>query len=73
MWGAHEGMGWWMVFGGVVWVLFIGALVYLASGASGRDRSAPEKNDTPLDVAKRRYAAGEISEAEFERIREKLG
>jgi putative membrane protein len=37
---------------------------------SGRDAESPE---TPLDVAQRRYANGEISRDEFLRIRDDLG
>lgn len=73
MWGAHEGMGWWMLFGGVFWVLFIVSLVYLFTGAFDRSSGTPEpRSDTPLEVAKRRLAAGEISHEEFDQLREKL-
>ena len=63
MWAAHEGMGWWMLFGGVFWILFIGALVYVFSSdvdrGTGNSQPRPE---TPLEVAKRRIAAAsEIS------------
>ncbi len=73
MWAAHEGMGWWMVFGGVFWVLFIGALVYAFAGMFERGpRDAAAGTGTPLEIAKRRLAAGEISHDEYERIRESL-
>ncbi|MBA4180573.1 MAG: electron transporter RnfE [Anaerolinea sp.] len=66
-------MGWWMLFGGVFWVLLIGTLVYLFSSAFGRGAGdAPGRSETPLEVAKRRFAAGEISQEEYERIRETL-
>jgi putative membrane protein len=67
-------MGWWMVFGSVVWILFIGALVYFIATLSNRDgRSSERPTDRALDIAKRRYAAGEISEEEFQRIKGHLG
>lgn len=73
MWVAHEGMGWWMLFGGVFWILFIGAMVYLFSSASDRGTGNPQaRSETPLEVAQRRLAAGEISHEEYERIRETL-
>ena len=73
MWEAHEGMGWWMLFGGVFWILFIGALVYLFSSAFDRGTGNRQARvDTPLEVAKRRLAAGEISHEEYERIRDAL-
>jgi putative membrane protein len=73
MWAAHDGMGWWMVFGGVFWVLFIGALVYVLASAADRGSGSSETGtDTPLEIAKRRLAAGEISQDEYERLREIL-
>ena len=74
MWGAHEGMGWWMVFGSVFWVLFLGAMVYFIATLSGRNNQpATQRSDSPLDIAKRRYAAGEITEEEFKRLKEHIG
>lgn len=73
MWGAHEGMGWWMLFGGVFWVLFIVSLVYLFTSTLDRSPGTPgTHSDTPLEIAKRRLAAGEISHEEFDQLREKL-
>jgi len=73
MWGAHEGMAWWMLFGGVFWVLFIGTLVYLFAITFGRStRDAQGRPEAPLEIAKRRLATGEISHEEYERIRDTL-
>ena len=73
MWGANEGMGWWMLFGGVFWLLFIGALVYLLSSAFDRGTGGPHaRSENPLEIAKRRLASGDISHEEYERIRETL-
>lgn len=73
MWGAHEGMGWWMLFGGAFWVLFIVSFVYLFTGAFDRRSGTPDtRSDTPLEIAKRRLAAGEISHEDFDQLREKL-
>ncbi len=72
MW--YDGMGWWMIFGGIWTVLIGGGLIALIiwvvikltrqSGHTGR-------ND-PLDIAKERYAKGEISREEFEEIKKGL-
>ena len=69
-----------MFFGGVgvlLMVLFWGALIALAVWAvtkiSRSDATAPlriEKN--PLDLAKERYARGEIGKEEFYRIKKDL-
>ena len=73
MWVAHDGMGWWMLFGGVFWLLFVGALVYLFSSTVDRATGSPQgRPEPPLEVAKRRLAAGEISHEDYERIRDTL-
>ena len=69
-----------MFFGGVgmlIMILFWGALIALAVWAviklSHSDATAPlriEKN--PLDLAKERYARGEIGKEEFYRIKKDL-
>ena len=69
-----------MFFGGVgmlLMILFWGALIALAAWAvtkiSRSDAAAPlriEKN--PLDLAKERYARGEIGKEEFYRIKKDL-
>ncbi len=74
MWYWHEGMGLWMVFGGVLFVIFWGAVIALVvwgiSKTTGRD-STNEKNN-PLDIAKERYAKGEISKEEFDTVKKDL-
>lgn len=74
MWGwSLVGMLWMILF----WGLIIGGIVllvrWIADGA-GRRRTdgggAPE--ETPLDILKKRYARGEISKEEFERMKEDL-
>jgi len=78
MWYWHEGMGWWMLFGGlwmlVLWILIIALIVWvvkkLTEHGDSKSRSG-EKRD-PLEIAKERYAKGEISKEEFEQIRKDL-
>jgi hypothetical protein len=50
MWGVHDGMGWWMVFGAAIWLLFWGSVVYLAVLASRRadDRGEPSAQPAQL-------------------------
>ncbi len=60
-------------FRGIFWLVFIGALVYLFSSAFGSRHGTPrDRGETPLEVAKRRLAAGEISHDDYERLRETL-
>ena len=74
MWYMHEGMGWWMAFGGIWMVLFWGGLIALIvwgiNKLSGRGDSIQKY--TPLDVAKERYAKGELSKKDFEQIKRDL-
>ena len=74
MWYMHEGMGWWMVFGGAWMFIFWGGLIALiiwgVTKLGGRGNSTPKHN--PLDVAKERYAKGEISREEFEQLKKDL-
>ena len=78
MWCGHEGMGWWMVFGALWMVIFWGVVIALIvwgvkrmteRGGSGRGTNG--KPD-PLDIARERYAKGEISKEEFEQLRKDL-
>lgn len=66
-------------FGGLImWVLIliiIGAVVYFIvrtqRGVSGRNYIS-SRDETPLDIAKKRYARGEISREEYETIKQNL-
>ena len=78
MWYWHEGMGWWMMFGGLWMVLFWGGIIALIvwgikklteRGGSG---SGTSEKRSPLDIAKERYARGEIAKEEFEQIKKDL-
>jgi putative membrane protein len=74
MWGAHDGMGWWMLFGVLWMVLFWGGLIWLIvwgiARATGGGRA--REGESPLDLARRRYAAGKITREEFEQLRRDL-
>jgi putative membrane protein len=74
VWHFADGMGWWMIFGGVWMFIFWGGLVTLIIWGiiklSGRNGSTSKRD--PLDVAKERYAKGEISREEFEQLKKDL-
>ena len=78
MWcGGHEGIGWWPVVGGVFMLLFWGGIIALVIwGISrmtrGRGSGPASREGGPLDIAKDRYARGEISREEFEQIKKDL-
>ncbi|MFC2025153.1 SHOCT domain-containing protein [Chloroflexota bacterium] len=74
MWDMPLGAGWWMAFGGLWMVLFWGGLIALSiwgiKKLTDQGDSTPKRN--PLDVAKERYAKGEISREEFEQLKKDL-
>ena len=74
MWGEHEGMGWWMLFGSIWFVVFWALVIWALVTVFGRgERGAPSGgSESPLDIARRRYARGEISRDEFEQLRRDL-
>jgi putative membrane protein len=78
MWQVHEGMGWWMVFGGALMILFwvgiIGLVVWGIARLVGHEDSGPVSvtRQKPLDIARERYAKGEITQDQFEQIKRDL-
>jgi putative membrane protein len=81
MWHVDDGMGWWMVFGGLFWLVTLALLGYLfvALLSPAREPREPReppppaaRRESPLEVAQRRYAGGEITREEFARIRDDL-
>lgn len=67
------GTGWW-AFGGFFMILFwvgVVALIAWAVMKVARGSSSESKSDA-LDIAKERYAKGEISKEEFEQIKKDL-
>ncbi|MDA1061467.1 MAG: SHOCT domain-containing protein [Chloroflexi bacterium] len=78
MWHANDGMGWWMVFGGLFWLVALALLAYvfvalLRPAREPREPPGePQRQDSPIEVVQRRYASGEITREEFARIREDL-
>jgi putative membrane protein len=74
MWDVPVGMGWWMGFG-VIWiVLFWGGLIALIVWGIKKltAKEDPVSRNSPLDIARERYARGDISRGEFEQIRKDL-
>jgi len=67
------GNGWW-AFGGIsMMLLWIGVVILVIWGVMkiARSNGSETKSDA-LDIAKERYAKGEISKEEFEQIKKDL-
>ncbi|MCX6100637.1 MAG: SHOCT domain-containing protein [Candidatus Bipolaricaulota bacterium] len=78
MWRMHSGMGWWTVSTAIWNILFlvglIGLVVWIVRRVSGRthgDACRSERQDA-LEIAKMRYARGEITKEQFDQIKKDL-
>ncbi len=68
-WGWGMGFGW--IFMIIFWVLVVLGVVYLVQTAT-RSGKSPWQKEMPLDILKKRYAKGEITKEEFERMKDDL-
>ncbi|MDA0735366.1 MAG: SHOCT domain-containing protein [Chloroflexi bacterium] len=71
MWWWHQqDFGWWMLFGwmwmALIWGLIIVGIVWVVRSLtrSGNKTSGED----PLEIARRRYAAGELTREEYEEM-----
>lgn len=70
--GWMSGWGWLMMILVVVfWLLVIGGVVWLVVWLAGRT-NLRSTSETPLEILKMRYARGEITREEYERMRQEL-
>jgi putative membrane protein len=69
MWGYADGSSWiWM---SAMMVLFWGGIITVAVFAF-RAFSGPKGNDQAMDLLRRRFAGGEITQEEFDKTRKAL-
>lgn len=71
-WGMGYGFfGWLMMF--LLWIIIIAAVVlgvrWLMNGGK---QEGSRREETPLDILKKRYASGEIDNEEFETMRREV-
>ncbi len=75
-WGHHDGMGWWMLFGGIwmllFWVGVVAVIVWGVRSLAARP-TRREEGDSPVTIAERRYARGEITKEQLLEIKQALG
>ncbi len=67
MWAWHGLFPFFGLLWFVLWIVLLGVMAWLAYKVFTHLRE-----DDPLEIAKRRYAKGEISEEEYEAIKEEL-
>ena len=71
MWDSGAGMGWWMVIGSVWFVLFWAIVIWAVVRLTTHDATrsvAP----SAIEIARQRYARGELTKEQFEEIRRSL-
>ena len=80
MWGVHDGVSWWVFLVGIpmmlVMMLGMGLMMWLMMRMmmGMDDHSPPEpEQESPLEIARRRYARGEITREQFEQLQQDLG
>jgi putative membrane protein len=69
-WGMGFGFGWLFVL--LFWVLVILGVAYLIKMFASSAKKG-EKEESALDILKKRYVKGEISKEEFKKMRDVLG
>ena len=74
MWHYGDGMGWWMIFGGLWMFIFWGGLIGLIVWGVNKlvRRNGNDRERNPVAIARERYARGEISREEFEQLKKDL-
>jgi putative membrane protein len=74
MWCFGEGFGSWSWFGGVgmivFWVIFLALTVWLVFTLVKNNRNS--SSSEALDIARQRYAKGEITKDEYDQYRNNL-
>lgn len=73
-WGRmmHYGFGNGGMFMWVIFLIVIGLLIYFAVQAQKTKGQTPTQNENYLDILKNRYAKGEITKDEYERMKKDL-
>lgn len=71
-WGNYSwGMGFGWIFMVLFWVLVAAVVVYVVKLVAG-GKGSEGTGTSALDILKKRYAKGEISKEEFERMKDDL-
>jgi putative membrane protein len=72
MWEMHDGSGWWMVFASIWMLLFWGAIIVGVAWLIAHFNARPGVQDAALEIVRQRYARGDITHDEFQRLVQEL-
>ncbi|MDI6742884.1 MAG: SHOCT domain-containing protein [Smithella sp.] len=68
----HYGFGYGGMFMWVIFLIVVGVLIYFIVQAQKTKGQTPAQGESPLDILKKRYAKGEISKEDFDRMKHDL-
>ena len=73
-WGPmmHYGFGYGGMFMWIIFLIAIGLLIYFIVQTKKTKGQMPTQNESHLDILKKRYAKGEITKEEYERMKKDL-
>ena len=73
-WGPmmHYGFGYGGMFMWIIFLIVIGVLIYFIVQAQKTKGQTPAQGESSLDILKKRYAKGEISKEDFDRMKHDL-
>jgi putative membrane protein len=73
-WGPmmHYGFGYGGMFMWIIFLVVVGLLIYFIIHSQKQKGQTPTQNENHLDILKRRYAKGEITKEEYERMKKEL-
>ncbi|MFO7568858.1 MAG: SHOCT domain-containing protein [Smithellaceae bacterium] len=73
-WGSmmNYGFGYGGMFMWIIFVIVVGVLIYFIVQTRKTKGQTPSQSETHLDILKKRYAKGEISKEDFDRMKHDL-
>jgi putative membrane protein len=73
-WGPmmHYGFGYGGMFMWIIFLIVIGLLIYFIVQVRKTKGQMPTQHESPLDILKRRYAKGDITREDYERMKKDL-
>jgi putative membrane protein len=70
-WGSmmHNGFGYGGMYMWLIFLIVVGVIVYFYVQNQKTKDPLPRPHETPLDILKRRYAEGDITQEEYEKMK----